>query len=716
MSFGLTLFLGAMQIRGDDSFPPCWRGNSGTTYQSWTFNASNNPATPDQFANSNGVPQATLVVGAFGTGWIGSTFGGRTGVWDLGKAGQVNLAIPNFGGAANSWKYVQVQVTYFQDSLAYAAPTISIAGATLVSSQVINNQSAPPGNWKTMQSVWLITPSPNSETVVVNGSASKGLLIDQIIVDTRSPSADDPVPQYGPCWRGLAGSTFQQWAFGVSNNPAAIPAELVTNAYGTPSASIVLGAFSDGYIEEDPFFGCVQGIWDLGQNGTLTLNLPNRPSGSTNSYKYVQVEVTQFQDGGIYSTNAVVSIAGGARVSQQQQVTVTNDYGGEWVVEKTVWRLVPSPGSEAVVITGGTNGALIDQVVVDTLSLDFTWPADITVNADAGQCSKSNVTWTVPAVDGCVVTNVVSTPPSGSTFAGGTNLVTYVVKDGEGGTKTFHFNVIVLDTQPPVIGTITALEGAVDVQNCANTTLQGAVSIAVQASDNCSLAGGHPTITLTNGLATDAATFVNQSPVGTFNYVWNVTNATANGTWNVTVSAADLNNNITNASFTLCVNKTQITGQVQLDSFVGTATVPPHTRAVTFVASTNWMVGSVTNTIYLLTNTLTLTFTGSTAPYTLTGLPANVNGLSAKTAWNLRRKLTVALDANNQAVVNFTGASLLRGGDLDGNNIVNVGDYNILSLNWFQVAPVADINGDGIVNVGDYNILGLNWFILGDPQ
>jgi hypothetical protein len=287
----------------------------------------------------------------------------------------------------------------------------------------------------------------------------------------------------------------------------------------------------------------------------------------------------------------------------------------------------------------------------------------------------------------------------------------YCVDSGSVTSQVAMLNVV--DLTPPVISAVTATQNATNVTNCAVTVVQGQVAFSVVAAN----VAGSPAITMVNGLAADAATFVNQSPAGTYNYIWNVTNTTASGTWTVTVTAADLCNS-TNTSFTLCVNKTQITGQVQLQGFVGTGTVPPHTRAVTFVASTNWVTaGPVTNTITLWTNTLTLTFVGDTANYTLTGLPPAANGLSAKTAWNKRSKVSVALDVNSQATgVNLTGASELLGGDITGDNIVNLLDYNVLLENYLTAAPVADINGDGAVTLLDYNILLENWLTQGAPQ
>ena len=102
--------------------------------------------------------------------------------------------------------------------------------------------------------------------------------------------------------------------------------------------------------------------------------------------------------------------------------------------------------------------------------------------------------------------------------------------------------------------------------------------------------------------------------------------------------------------------------------------------------------------------------------YALADVPAGIVHLSAKTDWSLRRRLPVNLDGNGQGVDDFAGANKLHGGDLNSNNIVNFGDYNVLTLHYLQFAPVADINGDGIVNFADYNIMRLYFFTTGDAQ
>jgi hypothetical protein len=293
-------------------------------------------------------------------------------------------------------------------------------------------------------------------------------------------------------------------------------------------------------------------------------------------------------------------------------------------------------------------------------------------------------------------------------------VVTVTVTDSHGNSATATYNTRI-DNQAPVIASVTATESASNVKNCANATLQGVVNFAVQASDNCSIVNGHPSIGLVNGVNSDTATFVNEFPAGTFNYTWTVGPSTANGTWTATVTASDLCQNTT-SNITLCVNQTQISGQLQLEGFVGTATVPAHSRMVHFVATDG--SANVLKTWDILVSNAS----GDTFNYTLTGVPAGTVGLSAKTAWNLRSKVTVTYSVG-QGTANFLGAypgAQLRGGDFDGDNILTFNDYQALGTFLFSSGhPSVDINGDGVINNVDYSIFSGNWLDpknTGDPQ
>ena len=112
-----------------------------------------------------------------------------------------------------------------------------------------------------------------------------------------------------------------------------------------------------------------------------------------------------------------------------------------------------------------------------------------------------------------------------------------------------------------------------------------------------------------------------------------------------------------NSTTTLQQLLDQITGVLELEAFVGSS------RVVTFKATDG-------NSVVLKAWNVSLTFAGgSVASYALTDVPVNTVSLSAKTDWNLRRKLGVSF-VNNTAMANFIGAHLLPAGDLDNSNTV----------------------------------------------
>ena len=154
-----------------------------------------------------------------------------------------------------------------------------------------------------------------------------------------------------------------------------------------------------------------------------------------------------------------------------------------------------------------------------------------------------------------------------------------------------------------------------------------------------------------------------------------------------------------------------VTGLVELEQFVGM------TRDVTFVAT-----GGTTGEQPLQTNVVTLAFTNNGsgvlyAPYSFL-VPANTTNLSAKTAWNLRRRQPVAF-SGGVLVADFIGARALPAGDLNGSNRVDVEDYFQLASLWYQRSPVgaaADLDGNGLVDLDDYFLLANRWYVEGDPE
>src|SRR6185436_5644283 len=101
--------------------------------------------------------------------------------------------------------------------------------------------------------------------------------------------------------------------------------------------------------------------------------------------------------------------------------------------------------------SGNTTSCSFTVTVTDVQNPVMTCPGNLVLSTDAGRCSRSNVTFTVSATDNCGVMNVVSSPPSGSTFPVGVTTVTSTATDANGNQTSCSFTVTVTDTQGSVI-------------------------------------------------------------------------------------------------------------------------------------------------------------------------------------------------------------------------------------------------------------------------
>lgn len=165
-----------------------------------------------------------------------------------------------------------------------------------------------------------------------------------------------------PTWRGDDGSTYQQWTFDNDANPAAPPN--VYNPYGTPSATITVGDFGEGWLDSLPGLGSMSGYWDLGSAGQISIDIPNRPGGA---YKELWVLVTYFED---MTAAPAVTVQSQGQVSILDEVTFqveAVDTGGAWMAYFGKWQIVPNPENERVLITGDMFGSIIDGIEIDTI-------------------------------------------------------------------------------------------------------------------------------------------------------------------------------------------------------------------------------------------------------------------------------------------------------------------------------------------------------------
>lgn len=490
----------------------------------------------------------------------------------------------------------------------------------------------------------------------------------------------------------LSGYGFDEtdpWAIDASDTVAGAQVLAYNNDFGAAITDDINSLITDGFDASGPVAAA------FSQTGDLTAVAPTN----------VTVECAGDIPAAITNLADYISAGGVVSASPVTISSVDVNYGGFPVGDGTVTRTYTLTDAYS-----RTTNVVQTITVDDTTPPTITAPANVMVNNDSGLCTASGVSLGSPTYgDNCGVDTVGNDAPL--LFPVGVTPVIWTVTDNSGLTAMATQTVTVVDTEVPVIGALTADQGG-DVLNCAATILQGVVTITVQASDQCTLPA--PIITLSNGIVGEVATNISEL-AGVYTYEWPVTASTLNGTWDVTVAAYDLDN-VATTNFTLCVNKSQITGQIELQGFLGTGAGVNHSRLVVFKATTN--SPTVTNVVATWSMTLT-NVSGSTFNYTLTGVPDGVTGLSAKTAWNLRRRIPMTLDVDNQAVVNFVGANIVRGGDIaptTRDNAVQLQDYLTLLTYWFTTNPVADMDGNGQVTSGDYNILSINWYTTGDPE
>jgi len=176
-----------------------------------------------------------------------------------------------------------------------------------------------------------------------------------------------------PPWRGMPGSTVQEWDFTTDANPA-LP-ENYANPYGTPSATISLGFAASGYWETyPPIPGGRVGVWDIGRGideedpaiGRITLVIPNTVNTDPTSYKEIWVQVTYYKD---LTMAPIVEVPGGVLLGGESRRIEIVPMWGEWWLDQTMWRIEPNPTQETILITGHDWGSMIDQVVVDTICI-----------------------------------------------------------------------------------------------------------------------------------------------------------------------------------------------------------------------------------------------------------------------------------------------------------------------------------------------------------
>jgi rhamnogalacturonan endolyase len=132
---------------------------------------------------------------------------------------------------------------------------------------------------------------------------------------------------------------------------------------------------------------------------------------------------------------------------------------------------------------GNTSTATQQVTVADDVKPTITTPAAVTVNADNGNCSASNVSLGTPVTaDNCSVASVTNNAPL--FYPVGTTVVTWTVKDAAGNTSTGTQTVTVIDDQKPTVTLVANPQ--VTLSGGSYTLREG--DVILSKTDNCGIA------------------------------------------------------------------------------------------------------------------------------------------------------------------------------------------------------------------------------------
>jgi hypothetical protein len=178
----------ASAATADDIVRPTWRGNPGSTMQTWEFDAEGQPI--DFEGNTwHTYTEPTIDNNPFGTAvlrhypgygqpdWI-AQWAGREGVLPL--SGAVRIEIPN-DPTPNPQKDVWLQITWLPQypDADICAEVLDMDGFTVFPAEEIQTEPLANGWMHTTYNI-RIEPNPQDEVVWIQC----GVLIDEIVVDT----------------------------------------------------------------------------------------------------------------------------------------------------------------------------------------------------------------------------------------------------------------------------------------------------------------------------------------------------------------------------------------------------------------------------------------------------------------------------------------------------------------------------------------------------
>ncbi|MBI5386698.1 MAG: hypothetical protein HZA90_18660 [Verrucomicrobia bacterium] len=156
-----------------------------TVAQQWDFRTGDNLVVADGAAASAGA-QARIAPGRFASPWRANStaLGAAEGVWDLGQRGVITLRTPARAGAASGTaRRLTVRVVQYQDGGIYdRLATVSVSGATRLSTRTSQASTTTLGEWIVSETEWQVAAGATADAVEITG-AEDGSLVDQVSIE-----------------------------------------------------------------------------------------------------------------------------------------------------------------------------------------------------------------------------------------------------------------------------------------------------------------------------------------------------------------------------------------------------------------------------------------------------------------------------------------------------------------------------------------------------
>src|SRR5205814_2292287 len=134
----------------------------------------------------------------------------------------------------------------------------------------------------------------------------------------------------------------------------------------------------------------------------------------------------------------------------------TSTFTGPAAMNIYSWKIIGTNGAisgsshlQNVSVLAATNCGQSFNINLSVTPPTVTCPANLVLSTDPGQCSRSNVNYSVSVSDSCsaTTTNQTTGLSSSSTFPKGITTNTFVVTDACGNSNTCSFTVTILDTE-----------------------------------------------------------------------------------------------------------------------------------------------------------------------------------------------------------------------------------------------------------------------------